>query len=92
MKIGAFTQKVGSIFKKKDVAKKAAEVAKASAKTVTETASKAPSYAAVKINGLVVYMPVSQISQHKGAEILSKTALNSADDILAEMGKHCNKL
>ena len=92
MKIGAFTQKIGSIFKKGDVAKKAAELANASTKTVANAVSKAPSYAAVKINGSVLYMPVSQISKYKGAEVLSKNVLNSVDDIFTEMGKYCNKL
>lgn len=48
---------------------------------------KIPSYAAVEVNGLVVFMPVEQIPE--GAKVLSGT-LSSVDDMLKAMSIHHN--
>ncbi|MBQ8847734.1 MAG: hypothetical protein IJ003_02180 [Candidatus Gastranaerophilales bacterium] len=45
---------------------------------------KAPNYAAVKLNGIVMYVPAEKIP--KGAEILT-TSLTSGADIIAQMNK-----
>ena len=58
-------------------------------RAVQKSAGKAPNYAAVSINGCIVYMPVEQAAKTKGVKIL-KEGLSSVDDILKAMQTYCN--
>lgn len=54
---------------------------------VASAAKKIPPYAAVKIDGIVIFMPATKIP--KNAEILSKP-LNSVNELLNDMNVHNN--
>ncbi len=91
MNVDTFANRLSAFFKFPKSVQTVHNAANAASKAATSAVKSAksaiPNYAAVKVNGLVVFMPVDNIP--KGAEIV-KGGLNSLDDIMKAMATHHN--
>ena len=79
MNIDLFVKKLSQYVRSRGSAKVAKDAAKTASETASTAVKKAPNYAAVNVNGLVVYMPVEEIPE--GATVLAE-GLNSQERII----------
>lgn len=87
MNIDLFVEKLSQYVRSRGSAKVAKDAVKKASEEAPTAVKKAPRYAAVKVNGLVVYMPVEEIPE--GAEVLTKE-LNSPEEIIKAFATHGN--